>query len=309
MDISPKCEDLSPLTPHLDSNKHDRFRAPFDIADIKMGLEEGENSVVRSQFKRFRRSNSVLEMGTKVGLPCLDEGSSEEELELFRRNAPTANKRDGTRRLERLQMKRSQSSMSGKIVRSAVKQAQQQCKLRFGDMAKHKPRLPTVKSSHEGLQVISTETVADLVRGKYSRLYDSVHIADCRFPFEYNGGHIRGARSLPTPKLIEDTFLADAKESKRVVIVFHCEFSANRGPKGCKYLRRRDREIHGIAHFPKLFYPELYLMQGGYKEFQAKFPELCDPQGAYTPMSSKEHLDDCRRWIKDTRKLWRTSKR
>ncbi len=45
------------------------------------------------------------------------------------------------------------------------------------------------------------------------------------------------------------------------------------------------------------------------QEFQAKFPELCDPQGAYTPMSSKEHLDDCRRWIKDTRKLWRTSKR
>ncbi len=121
MDISPKCEDLSPLTPHLDSNKHDRFRAPFDIADIKMGLDEGEKSVVRSQFKRFRRSNSVLEMGTKVksrtkhhkvcpnpppfpvvsrhslallrtlqvGLPCLDEGSSEEELELFRRNAPT----------------------------------------------------------------------------------------------------------------------------------------------------------------------------------------------------------------------------
>lgn len=244
MDISPKCEDLSPLTPHLDSNKHDRFRAPFDIADIKMGLEEGENSVVRSQFKRFRRSNSVLEMGTKVksrtkhhkvcpnpplscGIQALTgvaahttgwsallrrgfvrgrartlseerpnvslpraarstRGSS--HASVLREPTCRANKRDGTRRLERLQMKRSQSSMSGKIVRSAVKQAQQQCKLRFGDMAKHKPRLPTVKSSHEGLQVISTETVADLVRGKYSRLYDAVHIADCRFPFEYNGG-------------------------------------------------------------------------------------------------------------------------
>jgi len=34
-----------------------------------------------------------------------------------------------------------------------------------------------------------------------------------------------------------------------------------------RYLRKEDRTIHGIMKFPKLYYPELYLIEGGYKAF------------------------------------------
>lgn len=75
---------------------------------------------------------------------------------------------------------------------------------------------------------------------------------------------------------------------KRVVFIFHCEFSSKRGPamyvrrtlpthtqmctcivycvRVCRshHLRQRDRERNGI-NFPSLYYPELYLLHGGYK--------------------------------------------
>ena len=36
-------------------------------------------------------------------------------------------------------------------------------------------------------------------------------------------------------------------------------------------MRKTDRERNGMA-FPKLYYPELYLLEGGYKAFYAKYP-------------------------------------
>lgn len=43
-------------------------------------------------------------------------------------------------------------------------------------------------------------------------------------------------------------------------------------------LRRIDRTRNG-ANWPDLYYPELYLLEGGYSAFYSLFPEYCDPQG------------------------------
>lgn len=51
---------------------------------------------------------------------------------------------------------------------------------------------------------------------------------------------------------------------KRVVVVFHCEFSSERGPRMARYVRERDRAVN---EYPNLHYPELYILKGGYKEF------------------------------------------
>ena len=56
--------------------------------------------------------------------------------------------------------------------------------------------------------------------------------------------------------------------SKRTVIVFHSEFSSERGPGLLRFLRNEDRAANRDAH-PKLFYPALYLLEGGYKAFNA----------------------------------------
>jgi hypothetical protein len=52
----------------------------------------------------------------------------------------------------------------------------------------------------------------------------------------------------------------------------------------CALLRARDRAVVGIAHYPKLLYPELYVLKGGYRAFFAEFPDLCEPR-AYVTMA------------------------
>jgi hypothetical protein len=62
--------------------------------------------------------------------------------------------------------------------------------------------------------------------------------------------------------------------SKRNVIIFHCEFSSERGPKMSRFLRKIDR-ANNKECYPSLDYPELYLLEGGYKAFYLKHVVRC----------------------------------
>ena len=48
-----------------------------------------------------------------------------------------------------------------------------------------------------------------------------------------------------------------------------------------RYLRSIDRKINE-ARYPYLFYPEVYLLDAGYRTFYTEHPECCD--GKYTEM-------------------------
>lgn len=71
------------------------------------------------------------------------------------------------------------------------------------------------------------------------RIHD-FHVIDCRFDYEYNGGHIPGAVNINTPddveKLLLGPSLTKPKPSvsgdayRKTVLVFHCEFSMKRAP-------------------------------------------------------------------------------
>jgi M-phase inducer tyrosine phosphatase len=57
--------------------------------------------------------------------------------------------------------------------------------------------------------MISSATVARLLEGLHTDLYDNVVIVDCRFPYEYNGGHIRGGPLFnPLRMLLRHQFLS-----------------------------------------------------------------------------------------------------
>ena len=66
-----------------------------------------------------------------------------------------------------------------------------------------------------------------------------VIIIDCRYLYEYSGGHIESAVNVTDPIDIENMFFSGTsqenflKEAQRenIVIIFHCEFSQKRGPK------------------------------------------------------------------------------
>lgn len=47
------------------------------------------------------------------------------------------------------------------------------------------------------------------------------------------------------------------------IFIFHCEFSERRAPILYKSLREKDRDIN-IEIYPKLYFPEIYIMQGGF---------------------------------------------
>jgi len=126
--------------------------------------------------------------------------------------------------------------------------------------------------------------VADLLDGKFAEQVPNFVIVDCRYEFEYEGGHIRGAINILEATELVQRFLTNPDLSQGApVLLFHCEFSKNRGPKMLKLLRNLDRKIHADT-YPDLYYPELYLINKGYRNVYAQRPAVCEPQ-AYTEMS------------------------
>ncbi|XP_050818299.1 M-phase inducer phosphatase 3 isoform X2 [Gopherus flavomarginatus] len=91
---------------------------------------------------------------------------------------------------------------------------------------------------------------------------------------------------------------------KRIVLVFHCEFSSERGPKMCRYLRAEDRAMN---EYPALHYPELYILKGGYKEFFPEYMELCEPQD-YCPMHHQDYKAELLKF-RTKSKLWAGDRR
>ncbi|XP_071946819.1 M-phase inducer phosphatase-like [Antedon mediterranea] len=152
--------------------------------------------------------------------------------------------------------------------------------------------LPLVVGKHRDLKCISANTLAKLINNEFSDEIEEYFIVDCRYPYEYLGGHIKGAINKYRKTDITSFFLdkAPSKLTKRRVIVFHCEFSSKRGPDLSRYLRNKDRDIHH-ENYPALFYPELYLLEGGYKEFFHRQKELCEPQ-TYKEMLDKDNSHD-----------------
>lgn len=100
--------------------------------------------------------------------------------------------------------------------------------------------LPLFEGRHKDLRSISVETMAELVQGKFSDSVASFKIVDCRYPYEFEGGHIRNAKNLYTQEQVLEELVTpiageakidESAAGKRHILVFHCEFSSERGPK------------------------------------------------------------------------------
>ncbi|KAM5234319.1 M-phase inducer phosphatase 1 isoform 3-T3 [Hipposideros larvatus] len=153
----------------------------------------------------------------------------------------------------------------------------------------------TVAGKHQDLKYISPEIMASVLNGKFANLIKEFVIIDCRYPYEYEGGHIKGAVNLHMEEEVEDFLLKKPivpSDGKRVIVVFHCEFSSERGPRMCRYVRERDRLGN---EYPRLHYPELYVLKGGYKEFFLKCQSHCEPP-SYRPMHHEDFKEDLKKF-------------
>ncbi|XP_072221543.1 M-phase inducer phosphatase 2 [Leuresthes tenuis] len=158
--------------------------------------------------------------------------------------------------------------------------------------------LPTVKGKHQDLKYITSEMMMAALTNQFDHIVEQVIVIDCRYPYEFEGGHIKGALNLHQEDQVEDfllkTPIVPSSPEKRVVIIFHCEFSSERGPRMCRFVRERDRALN-LNEYPKLHYPELYILKGGYKDFFPHFQAQCEPQ-SYRPMHHEEFKEDLRKF-------------
>ncbi|KAJ5504727.1 hypothetical protein N7463_007601 [Penicillium fimorum] len=159
---------------------------------------------------------------------------------------------------------------------------------------------PSMKLPHfipedraDSLPRIDKSTLLELMNGKFNDQFDNILIIDCRFEYEYEGGHITGALNYnDKERLAGELFSAP---QARTALVLHCEYSAHRAPIMAKYLRHHDRAIN-VDTYPHLSYPDMYILDGGYSSFFAEHRSFCFPQN-YVEMSAKEHEFACERGL------------
>lgn len=161
--------------------------------------------------------------------------------------------------------------------------------------------LPCFGVKEDGLMRITSATLDQLVSGDFAAKVARYLIIDCRFSYEFDGGHIAEAVNLPTTVDVEQALLAfdrvphpstseDAHVGGKTVLIFHCEFSAKRAPTSAKHLRSKDRLLN-VGCYPSVHYPEVYVLQGGYADFWKSFPGRCEGPRGYVTMDDPNHLD------------------
>ncbi|KAN0066283.1 m-phase inducer phosphatase [Thecaphora frezii] len=180
----------------------------------------------------------------------------------------------------------------------------------FGASEKEGKVLPCFTVKNDGLMRISTHTLTDLLRGKYSDQIAGFNVVDCRFGYEYEGGHVPGAINLNTMEQIKNYFLQPGQgqhangaalparsqsgkpdrngNMRKHILVFHCEFSCKRAPSMALALRQADRAL--AQDYPNCHFPEIYILQGGYCEYFRTYAPLCEPQ-QYVRMDDPRYQD------------------
>ena len=93
-------------------------------------------------------------------------------------------------------------------------------------------QLPYFKTEEESLPRISKDTMIDVLDGKYDQSYKRAIIVDCRFEYEYEGGHIDGAINFNNKEELATRLFEtdDLESSNKSLLILHCEYSAHRAP-------------------------------------------------------------------------------
>jgi len=158
----------------------------------------------------------------------------------------------------------------------------------------HQPVLPHFfqEGQPDSIPRITKETLLDILDGNFDGQYDQRMVIDCRFEYEFEGGHIDGAVNYNDKELLTSQLFHDILPGK-TLLIFHCEYSAHRAPIMARYVRKQDRSTNA-EQYPKLTYPEVYILDGGYSAFFAEHQSRCFPQN-YVEMDAKEHAYTCER--------------
>ncbi|KAL3984888.1 Rhodanese-like domain family protein [Acanthocheilonema viteae] len=168
------------------------------------------------------------------------------------------------------------------------------CKFKYSLVTVKKPNILTA-----GFACIEKVVLKELLESmKLHEFTKKYALIDCRYPYEYKGGHIKGALNIYDPVVLENSFFPECPEilsdMVKKIPIFYCEYSSARGPLLASHLRKSDR-VRNYDKYPFLYYNEIYVLQGGYHSFynaeDKRFKALCEPIG-YITMHDKKYLDE-----------------
>ncbi|KAJ7109215.1 hypothetical protein C8R44DRAFT_635087 [Mycena epipterygia] len=287
----PRVEGLGPPPNAL---KRSRRPALSTMVQTAYPVFEGENILPSPALPPPRRAFSAVISGSALGAKFAEQSSDESSFEgvsspaqayAKRQQVKTIRRCDGTddfRPLTGVTAMVLNESPSAKFLSAGMPG--------FGDNESGGKLLPCHRVTDDGLMRINPQTLNKLLDGHYNEQAD-YHVIDCRFDYEFNGGHIPGAVNLNTPSDVEEYLLRSSLKkpkpsvsgdpARKRILVFHCEFSAKRAPTFAKHLRARDRALNNHV-YPKIHYPELYILEGGYCQYFKAFSSRCSPQGYIT---------------------------
>ncbi|KRX92962.1 M-phase inducer phosphatase 1-B [Trichinella pseudospiralis] len=164
----------------------------------------------------------------------------------------------------------------------------------YWNVVENNSLLPYFKSSKvPDVRSVTADNLVNLIN-KRAQMVMQFDIIDCRYPFEYNGGHIRGAVNIfEQHQLVKYLFVDEDLASvvnRKKLLVFYCEFSQQRGPSMYRFLRNFDRKANQEC-YPNLYYPEIYLLDKGYNCFYKQYKDYCEPPN-YVPMVAESHTHE-----------------
>jgi len=70
----------------------------------------------------------------------------------------------------------------------------------------------------------------NVLNNAFQDKYDALYVIDCRFPYEFRGGHVKNALNFESIKKLNEFFF-ETKIRENALIIFHCEFSQKRAPE------------------------------------------------------------------------------
>lgn len=154
--------------------------------------------------------------------------------------------------------------------------------------------IPVFKVAQDAFPRIPRDVLVQLLDGQYRHMYERVVVVDCRFEYEYEGGHIAGAINVSSKEALEKRMVEkvyEITERKSTLVVFHCEYSAYRGPLMATHLRQCDRQAN-IRNYPNLYYPDIAVLDGGYSHFYQAHNDRCEPRN-YVGMNDHGYQSTC----------------
>lgn len=218
--------DFSDMTP-LDNN--DELPGTFKSLISQPIISAKINNVSpRNCRPLFRRALSEQSPKSTMCVLRLDDGA----LRAFKRPEPPGSIESPSKSKRCRTYSTSRLPVSEEAIKCALQRSSSQPDL-IGDFSKTFC-LPLTPGRHQDLKSITPATLAGLLNGLYNNSIASFKIIDCRYPYEYEGGHIHGAINVYTKdqclELLNKENVPPQDSEKRHILVFHCEFSSARGP-------------------------------------------------------------------------------